>query len=135
MKLGRFQTKTFAMVFGAIGVLAVACAGPTPTPVPTPTPEPTATATPAPTAAPTPTEAPAASTPTEAPPEGQQVGSGIQGGDPEFNLGAMIWQGYWLSRDHFGPFVMASGMGIASSRLWIWCRGACRWWPRTPTTR
>jgi len=23
----------------------------------------------------------------------------------------MIWQGYWLSRDHFGPFVMASGMG------------------------
>ncbi|MDA0733379.1 MAG: hypothetical protein O2860_02195, partial [Chloroflexi bacterium] len=25
---------------------------------------------------------------------------------------AMIWQGYWLSRDQFGPFVMASGMGI-----------------------
>lgn len=23
-----------------------------------------------------------------------------------------MWQGYWLSRDHFGPFVMASGMGI-----------------------
>jgi hypothetical protein len=40
------------------------------------------------------------------------TGSGILGGDPEFNAGAMIWQGYWLSRDHFGPFVMASGMGI-----------------------
>ena len=24
----------------------------------------------------------------------------------------MVWQGYWLSRDHFGPFVTASGMGI-----------------------
>lgn len=24
----------------------------------------------------------------------------------------MVSQGYWLSRDHFGPFVMASGMGI-----------------------
>ncbi|MBI2964902.1 MAG: hypothetical protein HYY34_01710 [Chloroflexi bacterium] len=39
-------------------------------------------------------------------------GSGIVGGDPEFSLGALIWQAYWLSRDHFGPFVMASGMGI-----------------------
>jgi hypothetical protein len=24
----------------------------------------------------------------------------------------MVWQGYWLSRDQFGPFVVASGMGI-----------------------
>ena len=24
----------------------------------------------------------------------------------------MVWQAYWLSRDHFGPFVMASGMGV-----------------------
>lgn len=24
----------------------------------------------------------------------------------------MVWQGYWLSRDHFGPLVMGSGMGI-----------------------
>ena len=24
----------------------------------------------------------------------------------------MIWQGYWLSRNNFGPFVMGSGMGI-----------------------
>ncbi len=38
--------------------------------------------------------------------------SGIIGGDPEFNFAAMTWQGYWLSRDHFGPFVMQSGMGI-----------------------
>ena len=38
--------------------------------------------------------------------------SGIVGGDPDFNLSALVWQGYWLSRDHFGPFVMASGMGI-----------------------
>jgi len=38
--------------------------------------------------------------------------SGIQGGDPEFNYSVLTWQGYWLSRDHFGPFVMASGMGI-----------------------
>jgi hypothetical protein len=40
------------------------------------------------------------------------TGSGIQGGDPEFDMTAMVWQGYWLSRDQFGPFVMASGMGI-----------------------
>ena len=38
--------------------------------------------------------------------------SGILGGDPEFDFSALIWQGYWLSRDNFGPFVMASGMGI-----------------------
>ena len=38
--------------------------------------------------------------------------SGIIGGDPEFNYSALVWQGYWLSRDHFGPFVMGSGMGI-----------------------
>lgn len=38
--------------------------------------------------------------------------SGIIGADPEFNFAAMMWQGYWLSRDHFGPFVMQSGMGI-----------------------
>jgi hypothetical protein len=38
--------------------------------------------------------------------------SGIVGGDPDFNFLALTWQAYWLSRDHFGPFVMASGMGI-----------------------
>ncbi len=38
--------------------------------------------------------------------------SGIRGGDPDFNYSALVWQGYWLSRDHFGPFVMGSGAGI-----------------------
>lgn len=38
--------------------------------------------------------------------------SGIDGADAEFNYSAMVWQGYWLSRDHFGPLVMGSGMGI-----------------------
>lgn len=38
--------------------------------------------------------------------------SGIQGGDPEFNRTALAWQAYWLSRDQFGAFGMASGMGI-----------------------
>jgi len=38
--------------------------------------------------------------------------SGIDGADDEFNYSAMVWQGYWLSRDHFGPLVMGSGMGI-----------------------
>ncbi len=38
--------------------------------------------------------------------------SGITGGDPEFNYSALVWQGYWLSRDQFGPFVMGSGIGI-----------------------
>ena len=77
--------------------LAAACTGndPAPTPVPpAPTAAPTATATPEPTPV-------------------QATGSGIEGGDPEFNLAAMVWQGYWLSRNHFGPFVMASGMGIS----------------------
>ncbi len=30
----------------------------------------------------------------------------------EFSYGAAVWQAYWLSRDHFGPFVMGSGLGI-----------------------
>ncbi|MGE3573484.1 MAG: hypothetical protein AB7J35_05480, partial [Dehalococcoidia bacterium] len=38
--------------------------------------------------------------------------SGIDGADADFNYSAMVWQGYWLSRDHFGPLVMGSGMGI-----------------------
>lgn len=38
--------------------------------------------------------------------------SGIDGADDEFSFSAMVWQGYWLSRDHFGPLVMGSGMGI-----------------------
>lgn len=58
--------------------------------------------------------APAATEPAaaEAPAAAPVFGSGIEGGHPDFNLGVVLWQGYWLSRDHFGPFVMASGMGI-----------------------
>ena len=55
---------------------------------------------------------PAQALPAAAAPAAQVVGSGIRGGDPEFTRAAMVWQGYWLSRDHFGPLVMASGMGI-----------------------
>lgn len=40
------------------------------------------------------------------------VQTALQGGDPEFTEGALAWQAYWLSRDHFGPFVMASGLGV-----------------------
>lgn len=36
----------------------------------------------------------------------------LEGGNPNFDYAAMVWQAYWLSRDHFGPFVMASGMGM-----------------------
>ena len=38
--------------------------------------------------------------------------STLVGANEEFNYGAAVWQGYWLSRDHFGPFVMGSGLGI-----------------------
>ena len=38
--------------------------------------------------------------------------STLASADPEFNFAALTWQGYWLSRDHFGPFVMQSGLGI-----------------------
>ncbi|MFQ5612033.1 MAG: hypothetical protein ACE5H9_07850 [Anaerolineae bacterium] len=40
------------------------------------------------------------------------AGSGIDGGHPDFSVDVMVSQGYWLSRDHFGPFVMGSGMGV-----------------------
>ncbi|MBI4306345.1 MAG: hypothetical protein HY678_08495 [Chloroflexi bacterium] len=87
------------LVSGAVvGVLAAACGGASPTPTPAPVVQ-------APTLAPSPT-----ATPTQQAPEVQ--GSGIEGGDPEFSRGALVWQAYWLSRDHFGPFVMASGAGI-----------------------
>ena len=95
--LTRFGTKPLTVVLVVTGLLALACtsaATPTPTPTSAPTPLPTVTEAPEPTSVP----------PTV-------TGSGIEGGDPDFNVVAMIWQGYWLSRDHFGPFVMASGMG------------------------
>jgi hypothetical protein len=78
--------------------LVAACSEPEP--APTATSRPVATATPVP-ASPTPE---ATATPV--------LGSGIKGGDPEFDFSTMVSQGYWLSRDDFGPFVMASGMGV-----------------------
>ena len=95
--LTRFGTKPLTVVLVVTGLLALACtsaATPTPTPTSAPTPLPTVTEAPEPTSVP----------PTV-------TGSGIEGGDPDFNVVAMIWQGYWLSRDQFGPFVMGSGMG------------------------
>ena len=69
-----------------------------------------ATATPIPpTAIPAPTSAPVVSEPAE--PPRTLISSEIQGGDTDFNVDALVWQSYWLSRDQFGPFVMASGMG------------------------
>ena len=94
--LTRFGTKPLTVVLVVTGLLALAC---------------TSAARPLqpllrhPQALPTVTEAPE---PTSVPPT--VTGSGIEGGDPDFNVVAMIWQGSWLSRDHFGPFVMASGM-------------------------
>ncbi len=85
------------LVLAAIAVIAVACGGGSGD---EPSPEAGTTADPSPEAAAT-EEAFSAADP-----------SGIIGGDPEFNFAALTWQGYWLSRDHFGPFVMQSGMGI-----------------------
>lgn len=87
----------------ATALVTAACTGdddPTATPAPTTvaaTAEPTTEATTAPTEA--------AANPLTAP-------STLIAAHPEFNYGAAIWQGYWLSRDHFGPFVMGSGLGI-----------------------
>ncbi|MDA1128353.1 MAG: hypothetical protein O2913_06620 [Chloroflexi bacterium] len=91
--------KTLTAFLAVIGLLAVACgadATSTPLPVPTST---------AITQVETPTPSPTAV-------NAALVSSGIRGGDPEFNRTALVWQSYWLSRDQFGPFVMASGMGI-----------------------
>ncbi len=87
-----WQTKTLALILGLLGLVAVACGS-------------AATATSGPPSTPTPAPTPTAETVAS-------TGSGIQGGDPEFDLSAMVWQGYWLSRDQFGLFVMASGLGI-----------------------
>ena len=91
-----FRMKTFAALIG-VGVLALAaCTNSLPTLTATQAPS-----TPTATVQPTATSIPI------------QVGaSGIQGGDPNFDFTTMTWQAYWLSRDHFGPFVMASGMGL-----------------------
>lgn len=110
-------------LFVGFALFAIACSSATP--VPTATPRPTSTPVPAvaPTVAPTPIPTVAPTTPADAPepppateapeaPAAAVSGSGIEGGDPDFNAAALIWQGYWLSRNQFGPFVMASGMGI-----------------------
>ncbi len=83
----------------AVVALAIAaCSDPEPSPTPVSTTPPAATSIPI--------------SPTAEPIATPVVGSGIENGDPEFDFSAMVSQGYWLSRDHFGPFVMASGMGI-----------------------
>lgn len=66
-------------------------------------------AAPAPEATGSPTAAAGAGATEEAQPPGAST---LVNGNPAFTLDAMIWQGYWLSRDHFGPFVMGSGLGI-----------------------
>ncbi|MCH7713178.1 MAG: hypothetical protein IIC99_06100 [Chloroflexi bacterium] len=93
--LPRFTKRGLAVLVGVVALAAVACTSAAPTFTPAPTPQPTATA-----------------APTETPVPPPVTGSGIIGGDPEFNSAALVWQGYWLSRGHFGPFVMGSGMGI-----------------------
>ena len=84
------------LIVGAIALAACSSSTPTPT-------------APAPTATPTPL-----------------AGSGIEGGDPDFDFAAMVWQGYWLSRNNFGPFVMASGMGVPFEPPMEMVQGAMR---------
>ncbi|MEE9534793.1 MAG: hypothetical protein V3W06_10245, partial [Acidimicrobiia bacterium] len=93
LRLPRMRTKAL-LVLAGVGALALAACSSSTTAAPAPAPE------------------PAQALPAAEAPEAQVVGSGIRGGDPEFTRAAMVWQGYWLSRDHFGPLVMASGMGI-----------------------
>ena len=100
------RSRVHWFLFVGFALFAIACTSAASAPTATPTP----TATLVPTGVPTP---PATITPTDSPaPPAAVTGSGIEGGDPDFNAAAIIWQGYWLSRNHFGPFVMASGMGI-----------------------
>lgn len=86
--------KTLTASLAMVAFLVAAC-----TPAVTPEAEPTAP----------PAELPPVEEPQEPP---RVIGSGIEGGHPDFSLAVVFWQGYWLSRDHFGPFVMASGMGV-----------------------
>lgn len=87
--------KTLAALLVTLGLLAVACGADAPS---TPHPVPTSTPT------------PEIETPTAV--NVAFASRGIQGSDSEFNRTALVWQAYCLSRDQFGPFVMASGMGI-----------------------
>ncbi len=107
------RSRVHWFLFVGFALFAIACtSAPTATPRPTSTPVPTTAPTPPATTAATntPVPPPATQAPVIAP--AAVIGSGIEGGDPDFNAAALIWQGYWLSRNHFGPFVMASGMGI-----------------------
>ena len=107
------RSRVHWFLFVGFALFVIACtSAPTATPRPTSTPVPTAAPTPPATTAATntPVPPPATQAPVIAP--ANVIGSGIEGGDPDFNAAALIWQGYWLSRNHFGPFVMASGMGI-----------------------
>lgn len=101
------KSKLLVSAVVAAALVTAACTSddePTPTEEPT-TPAVTATATAESTAE-------ATTTPTEAAANPQTAQSTLIDANPEFNYGAAVWQGYWLSRDHFGPFVMGSGLGI-----------------------
>ena len=98
MWLARVSWKKSLAALLPVGLVVLAACTDSESPTPTTTVAPTATQVAIPTSEPA---APA-----------KLTGSGIMGGDAEFDYGVMLWQGYWLSRDHFGPFVMASGMGI-----------------------
>lgn len=82
-------------IFAAVAIIAAACGGDDGEGQPTPTASPS-----------TETQRPTDDVFSPGDP------SGIVGADPDFDFVAMTWQGYWLSRDHFGPFVMQSGMGV-----------------------
>jgi plastocyanin len=104
----RAQTQRLAITAVALSLVAAAC---TSSDSADPTEGGSTTASSATTIAPTTTVAPSTTTTTV--PEVDFVSpSGIDGQDPDFNFSALVWQGYWLSRDQFGPFVMASGAGI-----------------------
>lgn len=103
----KMPRKGLIIIIGVVVLAAVACTGAAPTATLAPTPQPTSTAVVTEIVTETATEIPAETQIAVA-----VTGSGIIGGDPEFNPAALVWQGYWLSRDQFGPLVMASGMGI-----------------------
>ena len=107
--LKRFPRPVFFLVVFAL--FAAACTSAVPTSTATPRPTVAPTSFPAATVAPADAQAPAPGAATKASSVAVE-GSGILGGDPDVNAGALIWQGYWLSQNHFGPFVMGSGMGI-----------------------
>ncbi|MGD9934590.1 MAG: cupredoxin domain-containing protein [Dehalococcoidia bacterium] len=110
----RWRPSSLAGAVIVVGAVAVACGGGSSTPT---APSPVGiTPTPAPSAATEKPSTPASTTTATATPAAAAINfsapSGIDGADAEFNYSAMVWQGYWLSRDHFGPLAMGSAMGI-----------------------